>query len=84
MAPERSLERIRGRGREMEQGITLEYLQALYKGYEDFVDDISRVIPLLRVDYERFPTVEEMAEVIHREYLDHSFLREAIRFDPTR
>ncbi|HEX9733985.1 MAG TPA: deoxynucleoside kinase [Thermoanaerobaculia bacterium] len=82
--PEESLARIRGRGREMEQGITLDYLRALYEGYEEFVDDISRVIPLIRVDYGRFPTVEEMAEVIRHEYLDHSFLRQATRFDPTR
>lgn len=82
--PAASLERIRRRGRGMEQGITLDYLRALYQGYEEFVDDISRVIPLIRVDYERFPTVEEMAEVIQREYLDHSFVRQAVRFDPTR
>ena len=37
-----------------------------------------------RVDYDRFPTVEEMARVILSDYLDHSFLREATRFDPTR
>ena len=84
VSPEESLERIRARGRDIEQGITLDYLAALYRGYEEFVDDISRVIPLIRVDYDRFPTVEEMAEVIQREYLDHSFVREVTRFDPTR
>jgi len=45
------------------------------------VAEISRVIPVIRVDYDRFPTVEEMARVIMREYLDHSFLREVARFD---
>ena len=84
VSPEESLERIRTRGRDIEQGITLDYLTALYRGYEEFVDDISRVIPLIRVDYDRFPTVEEMAEVIQHEYLDHSFVRQAVRFDPTR
>lgn len=84
VSPEQSQERIHGRGRDIEQGISIEYLRALYQGYEEFVDDISRVTPLIRVDYERFPTVLEMAEVIRREYLDHSFLREATRFDPTR
>jgi deoxyadenosine kinase len=82
--PERSMERIRARGRDVENGITLDYLKALYKGYEDFVADISRMVPVIRVDYDRFATAEEMTEVITREYLDHSFLREAARFDPTR
>ena len=82
--PESSLERIQRRGRGMESGISLDYLRALYRGYEEFVDDISRVLPVIRVDYERFATAEEMADVIRREYLDHSFLREAVRFDLTR
>ena len=56
----------------------------LLKGYREFIDDISRVLPVVRVDYDQFATAEEMAEVIHREYLTHSFLREATRFDPTR
>ena len=82
--PEISLERIRSRGRGIEDGITIEYLRALHKGYEDFVVDISRTTPVIRVDYERFATAEEMATVIEKEYLDHSFLREVTRFDPTR
>lgn len=82
--PEVSMERINQRGRSMESGITLDYLRALYRGYEDFVEDISRTTPVIRVDYQRFATAEEMAEVIEREYLDQNFLREAVRFSPTR
>lgn len=84
VAPERSMERIRNRGRGMEEGISLDYLKALYQGYEEFIADISRVIPVIRVDYDRFATADEMARVIEKEYLDHSFLREAVRFDPAR
>ena len=84
VAPERSMERIQNRGRGMESGISLEYLSALYKGYEDFVPDISKVIPVIRVDYDRFATADEMAKVIEKEFMDHSFLREAVRFDPAR
>jgi hypothetical protein len=47
------------------------------------VNNISKVIPVIRIDYERFATAEEMAEVIKREYLDTSFLRQVTRFDPT-
>lgn len=82
--PQVSMDRIKSRGRDIEGGISLEYLEALYKGYESFIEDISRTTPVIRVDYERFATAEEMATVIEREYLDHSFLREVTRFDPTR
>jgi deoxyadenosine kinase len=84
VSPERSLERIRGRSRDVESGISPEYLSALYRGYEEFITDISRTIPVIRIDYDRFGTAKEMADVIQREYLDHSFLRTATRFDPTR
>lgn len=82
--PERSFERIRARERGVESGITLEYLTALYDGYEEFVRDISRVVPVIRVDYDRFRSAEEMADVIRREHLDHTFLRSVTRFDPAR
>ena len=82
--PERSMERIKSRSRGVESGITMEYLEALYAGYKGFIDDISRVLPVISVDYDRFGTAEEMAEVILHEYFDHNFLRQATRFDPTR
>lgn len=84
VGPARSMERIKNRGRGMESGISLEYLTALHQGYEDFIQDISKVIPVIRVDYDRFATADEMAKVIESEFLDHSFLREAVRFDPAR
>lgn len=79
---EGSYERIRSRGREMEKGISLEYLTALHRGYQDFIRDISKVLPVIRIDYDRFATAEEMVEVIQRDYFDQSFLREATRFSP--
>jgi deoxyadenosine kinase len=84
VSPESSFERIQLRSRGVESGIKLEYLAALYEGYQEFVASISKVVPVIRVDYERFATAEEMAEVIRREYLDASFLRQVTRFDPTR
>jgi len=84
VSPELSQKRIRERGRQVEGAVSLEYLTALHRGYEAFVADISRVIPVIRVDYDRYASAEEMARVIQREYLDHSFLRQATRFDPTR
>ena len=84
VSPESSAERIRMRNRDVETKIELGYLEALHEGYEDFVASISKVIPVIRVDYERFATAEQMAQVIEREYLDASFLRRVTSFDPAR
>jgi len=84
VSPEASAERIRARSRDIEAEIELGYLRALYEGYQEFIAGISKVIPVIRVDYGRFATAEEMAQVIQREYLDASFLRQVTRFDPAR
>ncbi|MBA3540818.1 MAG: deoxynucleoside kinase [Deltaproteobacteria bacterium] len=84
VSPEGSAERIAMRSRDVESSIKLDYLKALYDGYQEFITSISKVIPVIRIDYERFATAEEMAEVIKREYMDASFLRQVTRFDPTR
>ena len=84
VTPEGSAERIRMRSRDVEAKIELGYLQALYEGYQEFIASISKVIPVIRVDYARFATAEEMADMIKREYLDASFLRQVTRFDPVR
>ena len=84
VSPESSADRIRMRSRDVESKIELGYLQALHDGYAEFIEDISKVIPVIRIDYERFATAEQMAEVIKREYLDASFLRRVTAFDPAR
>ena len=84
VTPERSMERIQERARGVESGISIDYLTALYEEYGNFIRDISRVIPVIRVDYDRFRSVEDMAAVIEREYLNASFLREVTRFDFAR
>lgn len=84
VSPSSSAERIAMRNRDVEASIRVDYLEALYEGYQEFMHNISKVVPVIRVDYERFATAEEMAEVIKREYLTASFLREVTRFDPTR
>jgi len=81
--PERSMERIEERSRDVESGITLEYLKALYQGYEEFVAEISRTIPVIRVDWDRFRSVDDIATRIQEEYKRGSFLRE-VSWEPTR
>jgi deoxyadenosine kinase len=81
--PERSMERIKMRSRDVESGVSLEYLTALYDEYSRFIQDISKTIPVITVDYDRFRDVEEMATMIEREYLNANFLRE-VNWQPTR
>lgn len=68
VTPEESHRRINSRARDCEAGIPLDYLVALHAAYEVFIKDISRVIPVIKVDYQRFRTAEEMARVIKGEY----------------
>jgi deoxyadenosine kinase len=76
LSPESSLDRIQQRDRDVESGITLDYLQALRAEYEAFIKDISRRIPVVRVNWEEYRDADEMARVIQHEYLDTTFLRE--------
>ena len=68
VSPEEALERITTRARGCETGITLEYLQGLHAAYEAFIAEIARVIPVIKVDYSQFRTVEQMAGKIEEEY----------------
>lgn len=80
VSPETSLERIGSRGRSVESGVSLAYLKALYEEYERFLADIGKVIPVIRVSWNEYRDVEEMAEVVKREYLEHDFVRNVTRW----
>jgi deoxyadenosine/deoxycytidine kinase len=79
VTPEKSMERIKARDRGVESGITLEYLTRLYDNYEEFLHEISRLIPVLRVRWDEFWEVERLAEAVAREYQRGSFLLEVAR-----
>jgi deoxyadenosine kinase len=81
--PETSYERVQQRRRDVESGVTLEYLQALYDEYEVFITEISRTVPVIRVDWSQFRDAEEMAQVIDKAYLNESFLRR-VEWDPAK
>ena len=80
LSPDESFKRIQMRNRECESGITLEYLKGLHKAYDDFIKDIARIIPVIKVDYRRFHTAEEMASVIKTEYQKIANIR-CVAFD---
>ena len=79
--PAESKRRVEERSRGVESGITVDYLKALYEEYENFVRDISKVIPLIRVSWNEYRDVEEMARMIKSEYLDANFLRTVTQWD---
>jgi deoxyadenosine kinase len=81
VSPERSMARINERSRDVESGVSLDYLTALHAEYAAFVQDISRRIPTIRVSWEEYRDVEEMAEMIQTEYINASFLREVTRWE---
>ena len=75
--PQTSMSRIKLRSRDVENGISLDYLEMLYKEYEVFIEEIARTIPVIRVDWEQFHNADEVAQMIQREYLKATFLKQA-------
>jgi len=69
VSPEDSLERIKLRNRSMETSISLEYLTNLKSAYDRFLHDISRVIPVIRVDWSDFQDPATVAELIKAEWI---------------
>jgi deoxyadenosine kinase len=69
VTPEESLERIKLRSRDVESTVSIEYLRSLHAAYEEFLRDISKVIPVIRVNWSKFRTAEEMARVVYDEYI---------------
>lgn len=68
LSPQDALERIRMRNRGCESGISLDYLVSLHAAYEEFISEIARVIPVIKVDYSEFRSVDEMVTRILAEY----------------
>lgn len=75
LSPETSMERIHQRSRDVESGISLDYLKMLHQEYETFIQSVSKTIPVIRVSWEQYRNAEEMAAVIEREYLQTNFIR---------
>lgn len=75
VTPEESLRRINMRNRGCESGIPLEYLKKLHAAYEEFLTEIARIIPVIRVNYANFQSMSEMAEMVMREYASMTSMR---------
>lgn len=76
VSPEKALERINLRSRDAEVGIPLEYLQGLYEGYEDFVEEMARYTTVVTLDWSEFRPLSEVASAIEEAtQKDQKFLR---------
>ena len=65
VSPETALSRIQARNRSEEQGkVPLSYLQALHKGYEDFIEEMRNYAPVLILDWEEYIPVEKVALMV--------------------
>lgn len=82
VTPEESQRRINMRKRDCEAGIPLDYLKGLHQAYEEFISEISRIIPVIRVNYSEFRTATEMAEMVAREYASMTSVRH-VTFHPS-
>jgi len=68
ISPEESLARLKLRSRSCESKIPLKYLQRLHVCYEEFITEIAKVIPVIKVNYFQFKTAEEISKVIKEEW----------------
>lgn len=62
--PEEALRRVNERSRGCESGLTLEYLQDLRKGYEEWLGDVKDRIPVIRLDWNTYQDHKKIADII--------------------
>ena len=62
--PEIALQRIKLRSRECEKQLPLDYLKQLKAGYEDWLNDVEKRIPVLRIDWNEFKDTEFVANLV--------------------
>lgn len=58
VTPEESLRRIKMRSRDCESSVSLEYLVELRAAYDDFIKQISLVIPVIKVNWSEFRSTD--------------------------
>lgn len=63
-----SMRRIKERNLDCETGITVEYLKSLKEEYDLFIANISKIIPVIKINYNEYLAAEDMARMIYTEY----------------
>ena len=78
--PETAIERIRRRGRTMEQSISLEYLRYLKKNYDQFIQEMEQAgVRILRLPWENFVPIPEVVRLVHEYSLKPSNFTKWVR-----
>ncbi len=78
--PETAVERIKMRGRSMEQRITLDYLRALKDNYDQFIQEMEQAgVRILRVDWESFRPLQDVVRMVHEYSLKPSNFTKWVR-----
>lgn len=65
--PRVALERIQERGRDVEKGITIDYLRSLAAGYEQFAQEMSRYTRVLAIDWNEYRPTPQVVELVRSE-----------------
>lgn len=61
-----AIDRIIQRGRECEKNIPRDYLEKLKKGYEDWLTEVDGRIPVVRIDWNKYHSPEEVIEEVKK------------------
>ncbi|MDE1976029.1 MAG: deoxynucleoside kinase [Elusimicrobia bacterium] len=78
--PEKAIERIKMRGRPMEQNIDLDYLRYLKTNYEQFIGEMERAgVRILRINWEKFMPISEVVRMVHEYSLKPSSFTKWVR-----
>ncbi len=77
VSPKVSMQRIQNRGRASEGGITLEYMENLYNGYENFIQEMNHYTRVLTLDWNEYMEPDEVAKMLKEKTdEDREFLRD--------
>ena len=77
VSPKVSMQRIQERGRASEGGITLEYMENLYNGYENFIEEMNHYTRVLTLDWNEYMEPDEVAKMLKEKTDDDRvFLRD--------
>ena len=80
VSPEVSIQRIQERGRQAENGITLDYMEKLHSGYENFAEEMNRYTRVLTLEWNQYQDTDEVVQMIREKSCDkRSFLRDLKR-----
>lgn len=77
VSPKVSMQRIQKRGRTSEGGITLEYMENLYNGYENFIEEMNHYTRVLTLDWNEYMEPDKVAKMLKEKTdEDREFLRD--------